>query len=84
VNRSAPGGEWQACADVDLTLDARRVLVEIPMGFTDMLTAAPDVALDWRMKTREIFKTYFGRGYRAVDFLLDRAARKGSYLLVRE
>ena len=30
-----------------------------------------------------MFTTYFDRGYRAVDFLLDRDARTGRYLLAR-
>jgi predicted GNAT superfamily acetyltransferase len=84
ANRSVVRGVWQECADVNLNLDARRLLVQIPMGFTDMLTQVPDLALDWRMKTREIFQTYFAGQYRAVDFLLDRASRNGSYLLVRD
>ena len=83
VNRAAPAGEWFDCADVTLTLDARRLLVEIPMGFTEMLSKAPDRALAWRMATREIFTTYFARGYRTVEFFLDRSARKGAYLLTR-
>jgi predicted GNAT superfamily acetyltransferase len=81
VNRAAPAGEWLACADVDLALDARRLVVEIPMGFGEMLSRAPILALAWRMATREIFTTYFARGYRAVDFVLDRGSRKGAYLL---
>lgn len=84
INRAAPAaGEWFECVDVDLTLDARRLAVEIPMGFTAMLSKAPDRALAWRMATREIFTTYFARGYRAVEFFVDRAARKGCYLIVK-
>jgi len=83
VNRAAPAGDWLECADVDLTLDDRRLVVEIPIGFGEMLSRAPDLALAWRMATRGIFTTYFARGYHAVDFTLDRAARKGAYLLVR-
>jgi len=82
VNRAKQTGDRFECADVDLTRDARRLLVEIPMGFTEMLSSTPDLALAWRMATREIFTTYFGRGYRAVEFFLDRASRKGAYLLV--
>jgi predicted GNAT superfamily acetyltransferase len=84
INRAQPAGDQFECVDVDLTLDARRLLVEIPMGFTDMLSKAPDRALAWRMATREIFTTYFGRGYRAVEFFLDRQSRKGAYLLARQ
>ena len=39
------------------------------------------VALEWRMCTREIFEAYFARGYRVVDFFLDRPAGCGRYLL---
>jgi predicted GNAT superfamily acetyltransferase len=84
VNKSAVAGEWLESVDVDLSLDARRLSVEIPMGFTEMLARNPELALAWRICTRAIFTTYFDRGYRAVEFFLDRDARKGSYLLVRQ
>jgi predicted GNAT superfamily acetyltransferase len=83
VNRTAPAGEWLESIDVDLSLDARRLIIEIPMGFTDMLLRAPELALAWRICTRAIFTTYFDRGYRAVDFVLDRPSRKGAYLLAK-
>ena len=49
VNPSKPGGDWIAPSDGDLTLDARRLLVEIPTGFGDMQRRDPDLALAWRM-----------------------------------
>jgi predicted GNAT superfamily acetyltransferase len=82
VNRLAPAGEWLVCADIQLDLDARRLMVEIPTGFTEMLSRAPELALDWRMATRKIFTSYFARGYRAVAFFLNRDAGSGAYLLV--
>ena len=82
INRLEAAGGWLKCGDVDLSAGERRVLVEIPTGFSDMLVKEPELALDWRMATRRIFTTYFARGYRAVEFLLDRAERKGAYLLV--
>jgi predicted GNAT superfamily acetyltransferase len=81
ANRIAPNGDWFESVDVDLSLATRRLLVHIPMGFTDMLARNPELALAWRICTRAIFTTYFDRGYRAVDFMLDRAGRKGTYLL---
>ena len=84
ANHAVAAGEWLACANTDLALETPRLTVEIPTGFTDMLSRAPDLALEWRMATREIFTTYFGRGYRAVDFFLDRANGKGAYLLTRK
>ena len=82
VNKSQAAGEWLDNIDVDLSADARRLSVEIPMGFTDMLARAPELALAWRVCTRAIFTTYFDRGYRAVEFFLDRPRHCGRYLLV--
>jgi predicted GNAT superfamily acetyltransferase len=83
VNPSRTSGEWLEPGDADLTLDARRVLVEVPAGFTEMQTRRPGLALEWRMATRTIFRQYFGRGYRAVDFFFSREAGRGQYLLAR-
>jgi len=81
VNRIDRRNHWPQCEDVNLSERSHELLVEIPTGFTEMLAGAPTVAFDWRMATRRIFTTYFGRGYRAVDFKLDRGAGKGVYLL---
>jgi predicted GNAT superfamily acetyltransferase len=83
VNRMSASGDWLESVDVDLSLEARRLVVHIPTGFTDMLARNPELALGWRICTRAIFTTYFDRGYRAVDFMLDRAGRRGSYLLIK-
>jgi predicted GNAT superfamily acetyltransferase len=82
VNPARQGGAWLEPGPADLSADGRRLLVEIPMGFTRMQAEAPDLALAWRMATREIFQTYFRRGYRAVDFFLNRDAGRGHYLLI--
>ena len=81
ANRTRPAGAWLACADYDLGRSERRVWVEIPTGFTEMQAEDPALALEWRMATRAIFTTYFDRGYRAVDFVLEKPARRGRYLL---
>lgn len=80
VNPSNPG-TWLEPSEGELAHESRRVLVEIPTGFSDMQAAVPDLALEWRMTTRRIFQSYFARGYRAVDFFLSREARRGQYLL---
>jgi predicted GNAT superfamily acetyltransferase len=81
VNPSRAGTPWLRPGSGDLTLDARRVLVEIPVGFTEMLEHDPGLALEWRMTTRAIFQHYFSRGYRAVDFYLSRETGRGQYLV---
>src|SRR5205807_1145916 len=72
INRTRVVGEWLEPVAVDLSVSGRRLTVAIPVGFTDMLSREPDLALAWRLSTRQIFTTYFARGYRAVDFFLDR------------
>jgi len=84
VNRTRRVGQWLECAGLDLGRNGPRLFVEIPPDFGDMMEQCPDLALDWRMKTRDIFTTCFARGYRVVDFLFDRQARTGRYLLALE
>src|SRR5262245_20644373 len=76
-------GNWQRPADVRDDLDAPRVLVPVPGHFTSMQQDALDLAQAWRVATRQVFTAYFGRGYRAVDFYLDRRQGGGQYLLAR-
>lgn len=84
VNPSRPGGKaWPEPGEPALDLGERRLLVEIPVGFTEMQADDPELALAWRLATRRIFQTYFPRGYRAVDFFLSREARRGHYLMAR-
>ena len=79
ANQTLDAGEWSRNTAVDLAIEGPRVWVEIPSSFTEMQQRAPDLALEWRHHTREMFETYFARGYRAVDFELARLR----YLLAR-
>ena len=83
VNEVTEEGGWCRSQRADLTIDAGRAWVEIPTGFTEMQREQPELALEWRHQTREIFETYFSRGYRAVDFELRRDQSRGRYLLAR-
>ncbi len=81
VNPSIPGSPWIRPGVATYDFAAPRVLVEIPTGLTEMLSRDPSLALEWRIATREIFLSYFGQGYRVVDFFL--AADRGQYVVVR-
>jgi predicted GNAT superfamily acetyltransferase len=69
--------------DLKLDLDHEFLLVEIPVDFYLMLHET-DVAenkvrrlpLEWRMKTRQVFKTLFERKYKVIDF---RLVKKGHH-----
>jgi predicted GNAT superfamily acetyltransferase len=83
VNPSGAADGWLIPGAPALDLDARRVLVEIPTGFSAIQATNPQLALEWRMTTRRIFQTYFQRGYRAVDFYAAREASRGHYILAK-
>lgn len=76
-------GEWLAPGAFDAARTERRLTVEIPGAFGDMMARAPELAMQWRLATRAIFTTCFARGYRAVDFFLDKRTRAGRYLLAQ-
>ena len=83
VNPAASGLVWIRPGRADLSAEASRILVEIPAGFGEMQLGDPELALAWRLQTREVFQKYFARGYRAVDFFLARNVGRGHYLLAR-
>lgn len=84
VNTTRMEGEWRKTTAIDLTRSDRRIWIEIPTGFTQMQQQAPDRALAWRMDVRQMFQEYLAKGYRAVDFVLQRDAGFGRYLLSKE
>ena len=84
ANSTRVVGSWREPASLDVDLDTRRVLIEIPTGFTEMQRQNHDLALQWRLHVRKLFEAYLSRGYRAVDFALDREQGFGRYLLAKE
>jgi len=84
VNRTAREGARLVCLDAGVVPEgAPRFLVEIPVGFTEMLHDVPDLAHRWRLAVREIFLAAFAKGYRVVDFALDRGAGRGHYVVAK-
>lgn len=55
--------------------------VPVPPRFSEMQSESTELALEWRMAVRDVMVPAFARGYRAVDFTLDRERGGGSYLL---
>jgi predicted GNAT superfamily acetyltransferase len=84
ANTTGVEGQWLKTTTIDLTLDERRLWIEIPTGFTEMQQQAPERALAWRMDVRRMFQHYLAMGYRAVDFVLQRNAGFGRYLLAKD
>jgi predicted GNAT superfamily acetyltransferase len=67
----------------DLDLNQPSLLVEIPANLEALRAHPNNNGLDvaWRLKTREIFLHYFGKGYQVVDFLTEgtRESRRNCY-----
>src|SRR5262249_35656340 len=81
VNPSYDNGRTLTPGPANLRLDAARLLVEIPVGFSGLQEYHPSLALEWRLAIRTIFQHYFASGYRAVDFFLSRESARGHYVL---
>lgn len=82
LNATREDGGWLVPAgEPDLSRGETRLLVTIPARYGDMLQAEPATALTWRLQTRAIFQSYFARGYRCVDFLLNREQGRGQYVM---
>jgi chorismate synthase len=74
--------------DPTLDLDAPAILIEVPTDLPAIRNRDRGQAQAWRLATREAFLHYFGRGYRAVDFILRpgpplRPPLRGDYVLTR-
>ena len=76
-------GSLLACGDeLDLSLDVDAFLIQVPKTITDLMAADAELALDWRLKTRQLFQHYFAKSYRVVA--LHRDDCSAYYRLVRE
>lgn len=66
-------------------LNAPILMLEIPAEYQQIKALSMDLAEEWRMKTRFIFKTYFERGYVVTDFVSQRQGdlRRNHYVLRR-
>lgn len=46
--------------------DDEPIFIPVPASFQEVKRKNPHLAIDWRMKSREIFQTLFAKGYAAV------------------
>lgn len=56
--------------------------LQVPPDFPLLKAGASDLALQWRLHTRDLFETYFNAGYTAVDFC--RGDDRNFYLLQKD
>jgi predicted GNAT superfamily acetyltransferase len=69
----------------DLSLGEGELAVEIPADYRGIKLADPPLALEWRQGTRQIFESYFAKGFAVTDFVSRRddhdQGRRSYYLL---
>jgi len=61
-------GAGQRLVEVNLASEDEAVQVEIPANVQSIRKENLALAIDWRLRTREIFETFLARGFVAVDF----------------
>ncbi len=78
--------------DLSLDIDHEFLLVEIPVDFYRLLCETDvtedkvrSIPLEWRMKTRQVFKTLFEKKYKIIDFRLVKKdeSKRDFYILQR-
>ncbi len=57
------------------------VRLEIPADIQSLKAVSPDLAREWRAKTREAFQSYFARGYRVARFVREPDTARCYYVL---
>ncbi len=70
--------------DYNTSLSEKLLAIEIPVNFTEMKNRDLKIAIDWRIKTRELFIKYFSRGYIVVDLIRSQDRKRCFYILCRE
>jgi predicted GNAT superfamily acetyltransferase len=64
-------------------LDAPCLYLDVPANIQHLKRTDMALALDWRLRVREAFEVYLGRGYLVTDFIRrgERGADRNSYFL---
>ena len=57
-----------ACSPLKLHLTAGPLLFEVPYNLPDLKLRNLGLALEWQGKMRQVFRSYFKKGYAATDF----------------
>ena len=62
---------------------AKKIMIEIPYDFQSIFDLNKDLALDWRLKTRDLFMACFEQGFTVTNFLhITKEKEKGNYYLL--
>jgi len=82
--------ELEVAKGIDLELRSDLLFVQIPLNFYIMLreTDVSDpgvrrIPLDWRMRTRQAFKSLLAKGYQVIDFRKTTGPKPGNFYILQ-
>lgn len=81
ITRTRVENHQRFIEEVELQADGEFLYVEIPENIQALKNQSRDGALQWRLKTRDIFVHYFGAGYVAYSFLHRKDLARSFYVL---
>jgi len=68
ITSSHAEGSFRIVDSVNLNKEADFLFVEIPVNMQQLKVQLPEQGLQWRLKTRDVFVSYFERGYIVYSF----------------
>jgi predicted GNAT superfamily acetyltransferase len=71
VNQTVMHDHLLEIVEFELGREDDTLSVEVLRNFAEVKSKSPDLALKWRMQTREIFENYLGKGYVVSEFLVE-------------
>jgi predicted GNAT superfamily acetyltransferase len=76
-------GDNRRIVRANLALTEDMLQLEVPADIRPVKAADMELAFDWRMKIRQVFESYFEKGYLATDFIttFEAEERRNRYIL---
>jgi predicted GNAT superfamily acetyltransferase len=76
-------GAFRIVDSIDLKKEADFLFVEIPVNMQQLKVQLPKEGLEWRLKTRDVFLSYFQRNYIVYSFQHWKQEGRSFYVLKR-
>ncbi len=61
---------------ININIKDHLIFVEIPSNINKIRKENLQLAIDWRLKTREVFTEYFKRGYVSIDAIIEKSDKE--------
>jgi chorismate synthase len=71
----------QKIASIQYDYQSPVLRFEIPINYNDIEEREPSLAIDWRIKSRQVFQKYFQNSYQIEEFCHQKKTRRNFYIL---